>query len=287
MIRGLAATAVMAAAGVVLASLGARFQPGLPPAQSKHGVRVKVHTFGARVQIQDTGDAPRVYREIEIGATITFPQVGLVVEPIEIVKLTDPAGKDLLAGAERQGIDPMTRQSLVGSMGVFEGTMEPTAFASGRVWGLQAIPARIGELRARIRTVHAGGIVKATFPADIMDKPGEPVPGVRFLVSKVGERDGYVRVGFEAHMDRDKSVEAPLDAPFIAAVHALDESGTRLVTLRTPGEVTTREAYIISVEDWSLDRNLWNRIKAFEVWIIKDLRRVEFEVEMRGVGFLD
>lgn len=261
--------------------------PELPAPQVKEGVEFRVHSVAMSVELASSPDGTRVDREVSVMGAFTFGRGGLVVGPMEILRMTDGEGRDVLAGAERGVMEPRTRRELASSLGWVEGASPQPMYARGRAWGLPRMPARIGEIRLRATAVYASEMTRRRVKADVMKEPADLGEGATFLISRVDERHGYVRVSLEAHLPRDAAKEAPIDAPVIVQIEAIGAEGQRLFTISHPPEVTTRGEYLVSIEDWSMPRESWARATELEVTMLSGLKRVEFEAELKEVVLVD
>lgn len=276
--------ASLVAAMVALArGPGGLVGPELPAPQVKEGVEFRVHSVGMSVELEATPDGTRVDREISVMGVFTFGRGGLVVEPMEFLRITDGDGRDVLVGAERSVMEPRTRRELASSLGWVEGASPRPMYAKGRAWSLPRMPERIGEIRLRARAVYASEMTRHRVKADVMKEPADLGDGATFLISRVDEKDRYVRVSIEAHLPRDAEKEAPIDAPVIAQITAIGADGQGLFMITHPPEVTTRGEYLVSIEDWAVNRENWAAATELEVTMLSGLKRVEFEAELSDV----
>lgn len=261
--------------------------PELPAPQVKEGVEFRVHSVGMSVELEATSDGTRVDREISVMGAFTFGRGGLVVEPMEFLRITDGDGRDVLAGAQRGVMEPRTRRELASSLGWVEGASPQPMYARGRAWSLPRMPSQIGEIRLRAAAVYASEMTRHRVKADVMKEPADLGMGATFLISRVDEKDRYVRVSLEVHLPRDAAKEAPIDAPVIAQIKAISADGQGLFVITHPPEVTTRGEYLVSIEDWTIDRENWARATELEVTMLSGLKRVEFEAELKEVVLVD
>ncbi|MEQ8318431.1 MAG: hypothetical protein RIE77_04420 [Phycisphaerales bacterium] len=320
--------AVVVAGGLGLAVLGlgqdAADRTNLAPPVEIGGSRLQIESLSANVKVVGLPNpSPGVSRSLTINGKITplaapaagdtpgdQPTGSTAVVWAEVVSLKGD-GRDVEVSDSRrrspQGIVRERQQMgqlLLGNPNAFFQShphLPPEQLAAIRGISstfsahaqLEAVPDYIDRMVVNLDVVHASTVQRFSMPLEAMSEHKELVPGVRFLVRNVDDRDvngtKYLRVSLEYFIDRvnaGDADEASLETtPLVPVVAIRDANGHVLSILSRAQETETRDQFIVSVPDLNVAFN--PRVKPplrVEVIVVHGLERRDVEMVVEGVA---
>lgn len=308
--------------GVAALGLGqdATKRPHLAPPVEIGGSRIEIESLSASVKVVGLPNpSPGVSRSLTINGKITplavsaagdEPGGATAVVWAEVVSLQGDDHDVEVNDVRRRSPQGVVRerqqmgQLLVGNPNAFfqsHPLLPPEQVAAIRGIAskfsahaqLEALPDRIDRMVVGLDVVHASTVQRFTMPLEAMSEHDELVPGVRFLVRDVEDRDvngtKYKRVGLEYFIDRVKAGEGDDTAvettPLVPIVAIRDANGHILSILNRAQETQTRDQFIVSVGDLNVSLN--PRVKpplSVDVIVIHGLERRDVEMVVEGIA---
>ena len=142
-----------------------------------------------------------VSRDFQVIARLDIPGASAPAwcENFEIVELRDAAGKDLLAGKNRQREPDSYRRSNLAQQLVNQYTNERTVNTTvmDSVRNLKELPQQLSVIKTRAQLAISRKPTLVKVPLKVTAEPMPLVPGVTVLVTKIEEQNKTVSVGLE------------------------------------------------------------------------------------------